>query len=342
MEILDPTKIPNWDQILLNTPGYSFFHSSAWARVLKEAYGYLPRYFAEIQNGRFSILVPVMEINSFLTGKRGVSLPFTDYCEPICEVANQFEGIWGQIQEKGRTWGWKSIEIRGGQSFFSASPSSSIYLGHVLKLAAQGDAIKKGFRDSTKRNIKKAGGEGVTVETSNSLQSLMNFVKLNQITRRAHGIPPQPIYFFEKVHEHILSKGHGLIVSASYQGQEIAAAVFFYFGEKVIYKYGASDRRYQHLRGNNLVMWEAIKSSCERGYKHFCFGRTEPENSGLLQFKSGWGAEENNIAYFRYNFKSMAMDSNNESGSKYYNRLFNRMPLPMLNALGSFFYKHIG
>jgi hypothetical protein len=48
MEIIDPTNFPNWDELLLSTPGYSFFHSSAWARVLKDSYGYTPWYFASI------------------------------------------------------------------------------------------------------------------------------------------------------------------------------------------------------------------------------------------------------------------------------------------------------
>ena len=28
-------------------------------------------------------MIPLMEVSSFLTGKRAVSLPFTDYCEPL-------------------------------------------------------------------------------------------------------------------------------------------------------------------------------------------------------------------------------------------------------------------
>jgi len=46
---------------------------------------------------------------------------------------------------------------------------------------------------------------------------------------------------------------------ASHKGKNIASAVYFHFGDKAIYKYGASDRKYQHLRANNLVMWEAIR-----------------------------------------------------------------------------------
>ena len=63
----------------------------------------------------------------------------------------------------------------------------------------------------------------------------------------------------------------GFIVLGSYRGAAIAANVYFHFGDQVIYKYGASDKTYQHLRANNLVMWEAIKWACDKGYKAFSF-----------------------------------------------------------------------
>ena len=82
-DIIDPLTTVNYDEMLLSTPGASFFHTSAWARVLVESYRYKPVYFAQISNDRISTLVPMMDVRSVLTGKRGVSLPFTDYCEPI-------------------------------------------------------------------------------------------------------------------------------------------------------------------------------------------------------------------------------------------------------------------
>ena len=85
MQPLNPLKYPKWDETLLNTEGSSFFHTSNWARVLHESYNYTPLYFAELQDNRFSHLIPIMEVNSLLTGKRGVSLPFTDNCPIIMD-----------------------------------------------------------------------------------------------------------------------------------------------------------------------------------------------------------------------------------------------------------------
>ena len=117
LEIIDPTRYPKWDELLLRTPGASFFHSSGWAKVLAESYGYTPLYFTVLENGKLRALVPMMEVNSFLTGKRGVSLPFTDYCEPIIEEGIEFQDLLNPIIDHGKKNGWKYIELRGGEKY---------------------------------------------------------------------------------------------------------------------------------------------------------------------------------------------------------------------------------
>jgi lipid II:glycine glycyltransferase (peptidoglycan interpeptide bridge formation enzyme) len=197
------------------------------------------------------------------------------------------------------------------------------------------------MRDSTRRNIKKAEKEGITVTVSTSPDSMETFCRLNAITRRDHGLPPQPRRFFRCVYDHILSKDMGFIVLASFRGSAIAANVYFCFGDQVIYKYGASDRAYQHLRANNLVMWEAIKWACDHGYSALSFGRTEPENEGLRQFKAGWGAREHLIKYYRYDLQKGAFIKAPVIINPLYKKIFSKLPIPALNMLGSILYRHM-
>ncbi len=143
------------------------------------------------------------------------------------------------------------------------------------------------------------------------------------------------------MHKHIIGPGKGFVVLGSHDNRIIAGAVFFICGERVIYKYGASDKRHQDLRANNLVMWHAIKNSCGEGRKDFSFGRTEMENKGLQQFKSGWGAEENEIRYFRYDFRKARFVKDSPTGTLV-RKLFQKTPLPVLNFVGSALYRHVG
>ena len=113
-QIIDPTIYPGWDDLIRSSPRSTFFHTSSWARVLSESYGYTPFYFTIIENGKLRVLFPFMEVNSFLTGRRGVSLPFTDYCEPIVEEDRESVDLFNSIVEYGKKRGWKYIELRGG------------------------------------------------------------------------------------------------------------------------------------------------------------------------------------------------------------------------------------
>jgi len=182
--------------------------------------------------------------------------------------------------------------MHGGEIFFQGKNSSREYYGHLLELKAEPDNIFKRFRDSNRRSIKKAVKSGVEIQQSNSLQSMRDFYRLHCLTRKRHELPVQPFLFFKKVHEHIISKKSGFIVKAIYHDKAVGAAVFFHFGKRAMFKFGASDLKYQHLRMNNLIMWEAIKWYANNGYENFCFGRTDMENVGLRQFKQGWGAKE--------------------------------------------------
>ena len=111
-DFINPLNIKNWDQIVLSTNDYSFFHSSAWARVLSESYNYIPKYAVQINNNKIEILVPIMEISSYLIRRRGVSLPFTDYCDPIIKKDIPFENILEHLIEFGKKSHWKYIELR--------------------------------------------------------------------------------------------------------------------------------------------------------------------------------------------------------------------------------------
>jgi len=383
MQIINPLNYPGWDELLLKTPDSSFFHSSHWTRVLNESYGYKPLYFSEINGSRLVTLISVMEVRSILTGKRGVSLPFTDYCELIINGKDSFQAALDWLIEYGKKARWKYIEMRTGNSLPHEFLPSSFYYGHTLNLSkdetfmtqqAAGNienpsmiALPRGapsispplvkggegglsnekkifstFRDSTRRNIKKAIKEGVETNIYTSVESVREFCRLNCLTRREHGLPPQTWSFFKKIHEHIIAVNLGFVVLASYRGKTIAGAVYFHLGDKALFKYGASEKKYQHLRANNLVMWEAIKYYCQNGYKSLNLGRTEPENKGLLQFKSGWGTKKHVINYYKYDFKKRAFVQNSSRVIGFYNKIFKNMPIPILKVVGSILYKHMG
>lgn len=293
-----------------------------------------------------------MEVNSILTGKKGVSLPFTDYCEPIIDGNISFFDIFNQLIDLGKNWDWKRIELRGGQKFLSDtsfSPSSFPFCSpapayffylHTVDLTKGERELNLGLRESTRRNIKKAQNSGVTVEFSKAWRAMESFCRLNSLTRKRHGLPPQPKKFFKNFFEDVIAMGEGIIALASYRGKVIAANIFILFGKKAIYKYGASDLNFQNLRANNLLMWESIKWLLENQYESLSLGRTELKNQGLRQFKNGWGAEESSISYYSYDLKKGDFIPPNHDLANWQKWIFSKLPIPILNYFGSLLYRH--
>jgi hypothetical protein len=342
LEILDPCQVQEWDDLVLDTESYSFFHCRAWAEVLNHSYSYKPYYFALFSGPRILGLIPVLEIKSLLTGKRGVSLPFSDFCEPIILEKNRFKELFEGVINVGNKFGWRYLEIRGGGRWFDNVRPSSQYLGHRIALNGNIDQLLSDCRKSTQRNIKKALKAGVECETVQSISAVKEFFHLNCITRKRHGLPPQPFSFFKNIYHYIIAKNLGNIVLASYKNRIIAGAVFFHFGNKAIYKFGASEIEYQHLRANNLIMWNAIKWYSQNGYQVFDMGRTETNNNGLNQFKSGWGTQSKSICYYKYSITKRKFVKSTSDASIIFHKLFSNLPLPLLRIVGSLAYRHIG
>ena len=282
-----------------------------------------------------------MEVKTFFSVKNGVSLPFVDFCSPVVNNINDFDEAFDAVIRFGEKKGWKTLELRGGKEYLGSTVPSESFLNHSIDLTKPIKEIRASLRDSTWRNIKKSKKQGVVVETFYTLEALKRFYALHCRTRHHHGMPPQPFYFFQYLHAQIISKHGGCVILASVNGNDVAGAIFLQLNGKVIFKYGASDKKYHKLRPNNLIMWSAINSFREKKNNFFEFGRTEFKNKGLLQYKKGWGTKEGIINYYKYDLGINSFITCRYE-LKSTNVLFKKMPLTLLRLCGHLFYRYIG
>lgn len=340
-QIKNPISQGAWNSVLNATCDGSFFHTSTWAAVLAKAYHYRPVYITRCKRNRFAALLPVMEIDSVLTGKRGVSLPFTDACPSLADDEEQFRKLVHFAIRYAGKQGWRSLEFRTDKPAPFPIASSRQYYRHRLSLEESNSALAKKVRKSSLRNVRHALRAGVCVQISRTTQAVHDFYRLNCLTRKRHGLPPQPWYFFRAVHEEIINRGMGAVFVAYFRGCPIAGSIFFHYRDQAYYKYGASDYRYQQYRANNLVIWEALQYYSSLGLDTVDFGRTEIAHSGLRQFKRGWGAEEDCLYYYFYSTKQkkFIMEPQNEPPGYW---VFKILPIPLLRLIGSILYPHVG
>jgi hypothetical protein len=281
-----------------------------------------------------------MEVRSLLTGRRAVALPFTDNCDPLCGDISGFKELFRNAIELGKLRGWRYLEFRGGQKLFGGTPPSLSFYGHSLHLPHDENAFFGELKSPIRRAIRKAEKSGVRSEISQKTGAMREFYSLHCKSRQRHGLPPQPFAFFNNIHKHIIAKNLGAIIVARWKKIPVAAAVFFYKDESAIYKFGASDDAYQHLRGNNLVFWEAIRWFSKRGTKKLDFGKTSVRNEGLRRFKLSWKAEERNISYFRFSLSQEKFVSADDESTGWHNRVFQGLPRFASRMIGKALYRH--
>ncbi len=342
LRLVNPLKQKDWDRRLSSHPEAGFFHGSEWAAVLHETYGYTPVYLAAHDESRLFSLLPLMEVNSPLTGRRGVSLPFTDECEPLVSSDSEYPRLLQQAIAHGRERRWKYLELRGGARLMPEAQSSVGFFSHTLDLTRGERALFEQCESGVRRAVRKAESAGVRVEICRTLEAMRIFYGLHCRTRKKHGLPPQPLAFFLNIHRQVVSNGSGSLMLAWHGQRPIAAAVFLHRQKQAIYKFGASDEAWQQLRGNNLVMWEAIKHFCRQGFEVLHFGRTSKFHDGLRRFKLGWGTAERPLKYFKYDLRQDRFVAAGDPVAGWYNTLFRFLPIPMSRMAGKLLYRHMG
>lgn len=340
-QIVNPLEDPAWDERVAAHPDCSVFHSAGWARVLHHTYGHRPAYFVCGEEGRIQALLPMMEVSSPFTGKRAVSLPFSDECRPLGFQPSEAPAVLHALVKCGRERRWRYWECRGGRDLFGEVPASDSYLIHTLDLRPGLGAVLAGVKHSARHAIHQAERHGLKGRIDTGLEALRAYYGMHCQTRAKHGIPPQPWSFFLNIHRHILSQEHGVVSLVTHQGKAVAGAVFLTLGRKALYKFSASDPSALRLRGNNLQMWTAIEWLCDHGFEELSLGRTDVVHAGLRSFKQAWGAAERRVSYFKYDLGTGQFVRAVPSRFGCAGALLRRMPSSWFRLAGVLLYRHL-
>ncbi|MGA9041498.1 MAG: GNAT family N-acetyltransferase [Terriglobales bacterium] len=346
---IEPLQDSRWDNLVQNHPRASVFHSSPWLRALSRTYGYEPiayttsRAGQDLQNG-----IVFCRIESWLTGRRLVSLPFSDHCEPLVDAAPDYVVLAAALEREYERGQWSYLEIRPLEPFNLATllrHTAVTYTFHKLDLAPSLDTIFNNFhKSSTQRKIRRAEREGLQYREGSSPGFLDDFYRLFTLTRKRQGLAPQSKEWFANLMECF---GDALKIRITLKDQRpIAAMITLRHKDTLTYKYGCCDTRFNNLGCMHLLFWNAIQEAKSSGLRFLDFGRTDADHHGLITFKNRWGATQTALTYSRYGVSESSthlFDLYNSrwksSAAKY---VLKHVPAAALPMIGGIAYKHIG
>ena len=341
---LHPLEDQRWQRFVDRDARASVFHTPQWLEALRRTYGYEPVVYtttppaSELSNG-----VVFCRVHTWVSGGRLVSLPFSDHCEPLASPS-EFDELMNWLKISRHRKHWKYIELRplslhGNARIPELTKSESFSL-QALDLSPSLDTLFHNFHKScVQRKIHRAEREKLTYEEGRSDVLLKKFYNLLLLTRRRHGIPPQPFVWFRNAVNCLNDRV--LIRIASKEGQPVAAIVTIQYKDVLVYKYGCSDSRFNNLGGTALLFWKAIQNAKRDGLRTYDLGRSETDNSGLLTFKQNWGAVSTPLDYYRLP-AGQPFHLNSGWRSRVAKGVFSMMPNPLFAATGRLLYRHIG
>jgi predicted N-acyltransferase len=252
----------------------------------------------ELANG-----IVFCDVRSFLTGKRLVSLPFSDHCDALVWSDEELHALVKGLHSELDREGWKYVEFRFPQATWNAENTDlaacDSFALHVIDLQRDADEIFRSMHKSSVRDrVRRAEREGVTYKHGRSESLLKSFYQLLLATRRRHGIPPQPFAWFRNLTR---SLGDNLdVYVASKGGRQIASIITLSFKNTSVYKYGCSDSHFHNLGGMPFLLWASIQDAKKNGMLKYDMGRTELNNTSLMEFKERLGATPTALKYYRF------------------------------------------
>ncbi len=306
---VDPVSNILWHRLAARS---SVFNSPDWIAVLRETYGFEAKgiVIPEDQNGSRAGLAYCL-VEDSLFGKRIVSLPFSDYCDPIANTKRDWEALIDvlRLRENPITIRCLRNEIAKRDARLKTTRTAK---WHGLDLTRSQDSLWAVMRDSTRRAVEKARRQGVSVQVETSPEAVSEFYRMHLgVRKRKYRLLAQPRLFFENISQHFFPR-KGFILMARHQGKPAAAVLFLIWNGTIYYKFNASDPDHLGLRPNDLLVWEGMLLGKRLGCRSWDFGLSDADQEGLCRFKRHFGSVEKEIAFLRYKPQSAAAGSQKE------------------------------
>lgn len=332
---IDPFCDNRWTAYLDTAPhGGSVFHSVGWLRALHTTYSYrvgvlttAPPDAPTISNG-----LPFCDVSSPWTGRRTVSLPFSDYCQPLGDHTGALlaalqtrPGRYAEVRP--------STPARSEQALPPGYGVASRYWRHTLDLRPGAMAVlSRMHRDSIQRKIRRAEREGLVLRSG----TVGEFFPLFVLTRRRHGAPPPSRQWFANL---MASAPGSEIHIAEHRGHPVASLLTLRHGSTLYYKYGGSDHRQHPLGAIPALFWKVVQEACAQGLETLDLGRSDRDGDGLIQFKERLGAVREELQYWR----SPAGEVSGPPGANNWLRnVWPWLPDAAFRFAGRLLYPHLG
>lgn len=176
----------------------------------------------------------------------------------------------------------------------------------VIDLSRGHDAVWAGFEGRARNMVRKSEKAGVISRTLSTYEEWTDeyYVMLSETFARQGRAVPHP-YSFYKALGQITKNGDARVVTASYEGKMVSAAVFLLDGRRMLLLSAASKPEALKLAGSSSVQWHAIREAISTGIEEYDMGGLGVPS--IDNFKRSFGGR--NLVHHRWIYKSQLFRS---------------------------------
>ena len=266
----DSAEIAQWDaKILANPDGGDSLQSEEFATQKKRT-GWTPRYLVNDETG---VAVTVHEKHVFSLGRMwyipkgpGVKtlVQLGDMLPPLRELALKNDVFAIKVEpELMRTD--ETIHALKELGLVKVAPIQPYFSTILVDLSPSSDAIMASFDQKGRNAIRRAKREGATVkqvdptdENCTIFYNLLSETASNSFTIRSYD-------YFRQFWQSYADAAIGQLFFTYYQDRVVAAAFAITFGQKSLYKDGASIRQKTVYGASHLLQWHVMQWAKEKG-----------------------------------------------------------------------------
>jgi lipid II:glycine glycyltransferase (peptidoglycan interpeptide bridge formation enzyme) len=232
--------------------------------------------------------------------RRIVSLPFSDYCDPLVSSHQDWQDLFGELETHGMPVLLRCLHSR----IVPDDPRLAVTKQarwHGLRLGSDLEKVWSDLDKSWRGAIRKARREGVVVQTVDDETFLEEFAAMHLSVRKyKYRRLSQPQALFEAICRRFRAVRSWYPLVACHQGRVIAACVFLRWNDTLYYKFSASRAEELAVCPNNLLLWEGIQLAKNIGCRLLDLGLSDDDQLGLIRFKQRLGTEEREIRHLCY------------------------------------------
>ena len=296
---IDPRNDPLW-QKLISQHRSDAFHSPEWLQVLVDTYGFdIQAYVLLDEAGEPRAGIPFCCLED-IKNKRILTLPFSDYCDPLVENYEQWTSLTEPLLAEDSPYSIRCVhnDVPLADGRFTLVNKAK---WHGLDLSPDLDTLWSGLHSSARRAIRKAERDGVAVRIAEKEEDLRAFFELHLGVRKyKYRMVAQPYRFFESIWRHFIETQQGLLMVTVHQDKIIGGVLYLIWKNRLYYKFNASALNYLSVRPNDLMIWEGIKYGRAQGHTYLDFGLSDWDQEGLVRYKRKFATEEKTISFLRH------------------------------------------